>query len=120
MTKLILGMAVVTALLVSTGCNKSNDTGTTADSSSTNGGSVLTAPVDYLNEAAKAQKTAVKAVDTAALKSAIQMFNVQEGRNPKDLNELVSKKYIPSIPTPPVGMKINYDAASGSVSIVKE
>jgi hypothetical protein len=48
------------------------------------------------------------------------MFNVQEGRYPKDLNELAEKKYIPKIPEVPHGMKIDYDAATGSVKIVKQ
>jgi len=83
-------------------------------------GNPLTAPVDYLNSAAKAQQAAVKTVDTASLNKAIQMFNVQEGRFPKDLNELVAKKYIPQIPTPPSGTKIEYDANAGTVKVVKQ
>src|SRR5262245_11883321 len=71
---------------------------------SADGGSVLTAPVDYLAAAARAQQSAVKTVDVAAVNQAIQMFNVQEGRYPKDLNELVEKKYMPKLPPVPYGM----------------
>lgn len=92
--------------------------GTTATNAT--GGSLVTAPVDYLNAAAKAQQNAVRTVDTASLDKAIQLFNVDNGRNPKDLNELVEKKYIPEIPPVPFGNKLNYDANSGRVSVVKQ
>ena len=49
------------------------------------------------------------------------MFNVQEGRLPRDLNErLVEKKLIGKIPPVPYGMKLDYDPATGKVSVVKE
>ena len=38
----------------------------------------------------------------------------------KDLNELVEKKYIPQMPAAPFGMKLQYDANSGKVSVVKQ
>ena len=50
----------------------------------------------------------------------VQQFNAQEGRNPKDLNELVTMHYIGKLPDPPYGYKITYDAASGTVNVVKE
>lgn len=59
-------------------------------------------------------------IDTNALTKAIDLFNVDKGRNPKDLNELVAERYIPMVPKPPYGTKLSYDAASGRVSIVKE
>ena len=86
----------------------------------TESGSLLTAPVDYLNSAAKAQQSAVKTVDVTSLNKALELFNVQEGRFPKDLNELVEKKFIPEIPKPPFGTKIEYDANAGTVKVVKE
>ena len=48
------------------------------------------------------------------------MFNVEHGRNPKDLNELVEEKLIPRIPDVPRGMKLDYDAAAGKVKVVKQ
>ena len=79
-----------------------------------------TAPADYLKSAAKSQKSAIKAVDTAALNKAIELFYVQEGRFPKDLDEVVEKKFIPAIPPAPAGMKIVYDAKAGVVMVEKE
>ena len=48
------------------------------------------------------------------------MFNVEQGRNPKDLNELVEKKFIPRLPAAPTGMKLEYDATAGKVTVVKQ
>jgi hypothetical protein len=80
----------------------------------------VTAPADYVGTALKQQQSAIKTVDTTALNQAVQLFNVQEGRYPKDLNELVEKKYIGKLPQAPVGMKLVYDANEGKVSVVNE
>jgi hypothetical protein len=48
------------------------------------------------------------------------MFSVENGRNPKDLNELVEKKFIPKVPDAPRGMKLEYDATAGTVKAVKQ
>jgi hypothetical protein len=101
------------------GCGDNSSKSASGTNTAT-GGSVLTAPVDYLGAAAKAQQNAVKTIDTTSLDKSIQLFNVEKGRNPKDLNELVSEKYIKEIPTPPYGTKIDYDANSGRVSVVKQ
>ena len=83
------------AVLSLCGCGSSSDSaGSGSTNTSSSGGSVLTAPVDYLRAAGNAQKTAVKTVETAALNQAIRRFNVEKGRNPKDLNELVQQKFL--------------------------
>jgi hypothetical protein len=56
--------------------------------------------------------------DTASLKRAIDMFKQEEDRYPKDLNELVSKQYMPALPAPPYQMKYQYDPATGNVKVV--
>jgi len=84
------------------------------------GSSPLSAPADYVGALGKAQQTAVKTVDTTSLNQAIQLFNVEHGRNPKDLNELVEKKFIPKIPDAPYGVKLEYDAVAGKVKVVKQ
>ncbi|MBI3853334.1 MAG: hypothetical protein HY298_24060 [Verrucomicrobia bacterium] len=101
------------------GCGKNSDKPAQSTNSATSG-NPLTAPVDYLGAIGKAQKNAVKTIDTVSLNQAIQLFNTQEGRNPKDLNELVEKKYLGQIPDAPYGMKIVYDASSGQVKVVKQ
>jgi len=73
----------------------------------------------YVKSMGEAQKTADKTIDVSYINQAIQLFNVQEGRNPKDLQELVPN-YIAKIPDAPAGYKIVYDTASATVKVVKE
>lgn len=105
--------------LIVTGCGDSSNK-SASSTNSPSGGSLVTAPVDYLDAAAKAKQRAVKTIDTTTLDKAIQMFNVQKGRNPKDLNELVTEKYISEIPPAPYGTKLDYDPNTGNVSVVKQ
>ncbi|MFN3409451.1 MAG: hypothetical protein ACK45B_10690 [Limisphaerales bacterium] len=78
----------------------------------------LTAPVDYIGAATRAQQHADKTLDLATLRQAIQMFQMEEGRLPKELNELVTEGYLPRLPAPPPGQQIIYDAASGAVRVM--
>jgi hypothetical protein len=108
------------ASLLLAGCGESSQQPGQATNAATGGSSPLSAPADYLGALGKGQQAAVKVVDTASLNKAIQMFNVENGRNPKDLNELVEKKFIPKIPDAPHGMKLEYDATAGKVRVVKQ
>src|SRR5437667_1065249 len=110
----------VAASLFLQGCGEKSDKPAPATNATTSSGSPLTAPVDYLGALGKGQQKAVQTADIVTLKSAIQMFNVDKGRNPTDLNELVKEQYIPRLPAAPYGMKIVYDATSGTVKVVKE
>ena len=76
------------------------------------------APAAYGGAMVKAKQKAVKSTDLAGINQAIKMFQVQEGRNPKNLNELVSPDYLPKLPDPPRGMKFDYDPATGEVKVV--
>jgi uncharacterized lipoprotein YajG len=105
-------------LLLVAGCGPSSATATKPTNAPAAGDNPANAPADYLGGLAKAQKSAVRVVDTTSLNQAIQLFNVQEGRFPKDLNELVTEQYLPRIPEPPAGMKITYDAVKGQVKVV--
>jgi hypothetical protein len=111
--------AIVGLMLV--GCGDSSSNGTAAakkDTNSNSSGNPVTAPVDYLGAVAKAKKTGVKVADIASVNHAIQMFKTEEDRYPKDLNELITKGYIPALPAPPYQMKYQYNAANGEVKIV--
>jgi hypothetical protein len=79
----------------------------------------LNAPADYGKALVKAQTSAEKTVDLAALTKAIELFQVDKGRLPKDLDELVAGKFIRQMPPAPPGMKITYDAATGEVKVTK-
>ena len=80
----------------------------------------MTAPVDYLGAVAKAKKTAEKTVEAASLQKTIDLFQAQEGRLPKSLNELVGPNYLSKLPTPPAGMKFDYNPATGQVKVVPQ
>jgi hypothetical protein len=80
----------------------------------------LNAPADYLGAAVKAKQKAEKTVGAASVDQAIKVFAAQENRYPTNLDELVSSKVIPKLPTLPPGMKFDYDAATGTAKIVPE
>jgi hypothetical protein len=111
-----LVIPLVTVLLV--GCDDSSKPG--KDTAFADGGSVSSAPTDYLKSAAKSQQKAVKTIDLTAINKAIEAFYVQEGRFPKTLEELEEKDFMRVIPLPPAGMKLNYDTNSGVVTLEKD
>jgi hypothetical protein len=113
-------LSITTSLLL-VGCGESDKTSTaTATNTASSSTTPLSAPADYVGALGKAKQTAEKTADLATVNQAIQMFNVEKGRNPKDLNELVAEKYLPSVPPAPYGMKLVYDPESGKVSAVKQ
>ena len=86
----------------------------------TSSGNPLTAPADYVGALGKAQKSAQKTVGGLGLDQAIKAFSAEEGRYPNDLDELVSKGTISSIPKPPPGMKYDYDSKAGTIKVVPQ
>jgi hypothetical protein len=92
----------------------------TAQATNSPGSNPLNAPADYVGALGRGQATAIKTIDVASLNQALQMFNVQEGRFPKDLNELVDSKLIGKVPAAPYGKKLVYDASAGKVSVVDQ
>ena len=110
---------VAGAALLLTGCGEKTGPAPAA-SNSTNGVSPAAAPAGYLGALADGQRKAVTAADLTTLDQSIQLFKVDHGRNPNDLNELVQQQYISRLPATPYGMKFAYDAATGKVSLVKE
>jgi len=111
---------LLAAALLLAGCTQKTESPTAATNTVTTGGNPLTAPVDYLGALGKGQQQAIKTVDTASVDRAIQMFTAEQGRNPKDLDELVQEKYLPKIPAAPYGMKLVYDANTGIVKVQKQ
>ena len=71
----------------------------------------------YVKSLGEAQKSANKTIDVSYINQALQLFNVQEGRYPKNLQELVPN-YVAKIPDAPLGSKIVYDATAGTVKVV--
>jgi outer membrane murein-binding lipoprotein Lpp len=99
-------------LLAGCGDKSSSAPQTQAQTQSTN-------PADINNPLVNAKRTADQVIDGSALTAALQLFNVQEGRYPKTLDELVPK-YVGKLPEPPLGYQINYDPAKGEVTVVRQ
>jgi hypothetical protein len=121
--KTFVSISLLICSILIVGCRKQENPPNTPpvpQASTKPGDNLATAPVDYLARAGKAEQSMEKRIDTTSLNSAIQLFNVQEGRYPTDLNELVTKKYLGKLPTPPFGSKLQYDAKEGKVTVVKE
>ncbi len=106
----------ITAAVLLAGCggkSGSGAQGTNTVSTATNGFG------GYVKSLGEAQKSADKTIDVSYLNQAIQLFNVQEGRNPKNLQEL-TPNYVAKIPAAPYGYKIIYDATNGTVKMVQQ
>ena len=107
--------SIATALLL-VGCSgksSSSTQGTNTVNVATNGFG------GYVKSLRQDQITADKTIDVTSINQAIQMFNVQEGRYPTNLQELVPN-YMPEIPNVPNGYKIVYDDTSGTVKVVQQ
>lgn len=116
----IFPLSVIATAMLLAGCSGSNSNNTPP--SATNNLTATDAKLgnDYLSTLTKADKSMQKTIDTTSLNNTISQFQVAEGRYPKDLNELVQKKYLGKIPTAPYGYKLNYDSENGTVTVVTQ
>jgi hypothetical protein len=105
-------LTAVCAVTLFAGCDKDSGSGTASATVSTN-------PADINNPLVNAKRTADKTIDVSWLNQAVQLYNVQEGRYPKTLEEL-TPKYVSQLPVPPLGYKLNYDADKGEVTVVRQ
>lgn len=106
------------AALLAVGCGSSEEEAASGTESSSSGNPV-TAPVDYLGAVSKAHQTASTTAAVVGLNQAIQLFQGQEGRLPKNLQEMVPD-YMPKLPAPPANMKFDYDPATGQIKVVPQ
>jgi hypothetical protein len=113
------GLFVLVGALALTGCEKKTETPPQNPPAAKTDENPLNAPANYVGALVKGQNSAIKTIDLAGINGAISRFMVEEARYPKDLNELVEKKYLPAIPEPPRGMKYVYNAETGQANIVK-
>jgi hypothetical protein len=115
----------VAAGLLLAGCGKNNSNphpqGTNTSQTTNTADSANPAPssADYLGTLMRADKYAVKTIDVSYLNEAIQLFHTQEGRLPKDLNELVPN-YVGKLPATSYGTKLDYDPNTGLVKVVQQ
>ena len=80
----------------------------------------VSAPVNYVGATMQTEKYSQKQIDLAYVNQAIQQFQAGEGRLPKSLQEMVDEKYLGKVPDAPYGYQIVYDAAAGSIKVVKK
>jgi hypothetical protein len=111
--------------LVLVGCGKNNSsphpqgTNTSQTTNTTDSAQPAPSSADYLGTLMRADQYAVKTIDVSYLNQAVQLFNTQEGRLPKDLNELVPN-YVGKLPATPYGTKLDYDPNTGQVKVVQQ
>jgi hypothetical protein len=113
--KALISRLALAALGLAAGCGDHSQTTRVVNAVS----NVVDAPVNYLGAVVQAQQHAEKVIDVSYINQDIQLFNAQEGRLPKTLDELVPN-YLGKMPVVPFGYKIVYDATAGTVSVVKQ
>ena len=117
-------ISVAVGLLLA-GCGKNNSsphrqgTNTSQTTNTTERANPAPLSVDYLGTLMRADQHAVKTIDVSYLNEAVQLFQTQEGRLPKDLNELVPN-YVGKLPATPYGTKLDYDPNTGQVKVVQQ
>jgi hypothetical protein len=62
----------------------------------------------------KAQGT----VAITSIEKAVEMYQLQHGKNPPSLDTLVTEGFLPQKPKAPPGKQFQYDAAAGTVKLV--
>jgi hypothetical protein len=105
------------AVILLAGCGSGSSSPTPGTNSAA--ASASNNAADYLGGLVQAKRTADKTIDVSYLNQALQLFNVQEGRYPKSLDEL-TPKYVAKIPDLPLGYKLDYDAVKGEVKLVAQ
>lgn len=112
-------LTAVASLLFFAGCKK-EEVPNPNNPTSKVGDNPLSAPADYVGTINKAQQSAVRSLNTSSIDQAIKMFQQEEGRNPKSLEELVTSGTLPKLPELPANMKFEYDAETGRARVVKK
>jgi hypothetical protein len=68
-------------------------------------------------QALEAALTAKSKADLKKVRVAINVYLTEEGKYPTTLEDLVQRKLLDALPTPPSGMKYNYNPESGKVDV---
>jgi hypothetical protein len=103
------------ALVFITGCNHADESAQ-SNRPMTNDGAFG----QYVGGLAQAKQNAGKTVDVASLREEIRLFQVDKGRYPSSLDELVQDNYLKKIPDAPYRMKIDYNPETGDVNVVNQ
>lgn len=109
MKKMIFLAEVILFLFFIIGCSKKKEQELTP----------LNAPREYGKIMERAMKKAKSMDSIIYLRNKIHTFQLQEGRYPYSLDELIEKGYInkEEMPKPPEGMQFVYDPKTGKVEV---
>jgi ABC-type glycerol-3-phosphate transport system substrate-binding protein len=110
---ILISIAAAALLAGCSGKSGSSAQGTNTVNTATNGFG------GYVKGMTEDKKTADKTIDVTSINQELQLFNVQEGRYPKTLQELVPG-YMAKIPDAPIGSKLVYDPNAGTVKVVSQ
>ena len=102
-------------LLFACGCGHSEKSNAVAANQPEVVQNPIEAPAEYIGVLGKAEQQAVRTADLATLTKAIQIFEAQEDRYPRDLKELVEKEYLAKLPVLPPSTVFSYDPKTGAV-----
>ena len=107
-----LGSVLMISCIAVMGCNENKaDAGKKKTSKSAN-------PANYVRGALESGDKAKGKLGIVTLERGIKTFQIQEGKNPASLQQLVKKGFVSSVPPAPVGKKYSYNAKTGKVKIV--
>ena len=81
------------------------------------GSNPLLAPVEYLGATARAKTSSQAKIALAPIQQAIQMYQVENGSFPPNLNALVQGGQIRALPTLPQGSTYQYNPSTGAVTV---
>ena len=83
------------------------------------GSNPLLAPVEYLGATARAKTSSQAKIALAPLQQAIQMYQVENGSFPPNLNALVQGGQIRALPALPKGSTYQYNPSTGDVTVTR-
>jgi hypothetical protein len=83
------------------------------------GSNPLLAPVEYLGATARAKTSSQAKIALAPIQQAIQMYQVENGSFPPNLNALVQGGQIRALPALPQGSTYQYNPSTGAVSVTR-
>ncbi len=112
-----LSFAAALIALVPFGCTEKSVEKSSEKPEPKLGENPLNAPTDYLGALNQGKKAAVGKLNLAQVAQAIQQFAAAEGRNPKDLQEVITKGYLAALPPLPLNQKLVYNPDTGTVQI---
>lgn len=90
-----------------------------AEKSEEIGSNPLLAPVEYLGATARAKTSSQAKIALAPLQQAIQMYQVENGSFPPNLNALVQGGQIRALPALPKGSTYQYNPSTGDVTVTR-